>query len=50
MPEPRTKALATAIKNGWKKLALADQSDADELAKVIKELLEELEAIDESAE
>lgn len=40
------KNLATVIKNGWKKLALADQADSDELATIYKELLEELEKIE----
>ena len=38
--------LATIIRTGWKELALADQTDADQLLEVIKTTLESLEALE----
>jgi hypothetical protein len=49
MPATETQTLAAVIRSTWKALALADQSDADELLPIIKatlESLEELEAAD----
>ena len=41
------KTLAKLIKNGWKDLALADQTDADEMREIVRDLLESLEKIEE---
>ena len=41
--------LMKIIRNGWKQLAIADQSDADEVAKILRETLEALEAIETPA-
>jgi hypothetical protein len=43
------KALAALTRKSWKSLALADQSDADEMVGILKNLLEGLDAIEEKA-
>ena len=46
MSTPDAKTLAAIIRTGWKELALADQTDADQLLEVIKTTLESLEALE----
>ena len=41
-----TPTLGQIICSGWKKLALADQTDADEVVKILQETLEQLEAVE----
>ena len=41
--------LAKVTKTGWKKFALADQDDSDELVTIIREILEAVDAIEEAA-
>jgi hypothetical protein len=43
------KALAALTRKSWKNLALADQSDAEEMVSILKNLLEKLDAIEEQA-
>lgn len=40
------KTLAKLIKNGWKELALSDQTDADEVVQIVRNLLESLEKLE----
>lgn len=42
--QPQT--IAQIIRTRWKKLALADQTDADEMVAALKEVLEELERLE----
>ena len=44
------KALAKLSKSGWKKLANADQSDADEVLVILREVLEEVDRIEAAEE
>lgn len=46
MSATELKNLAAIIRNTWKQLALADQSDADEMIAIIKEQTEALEALE----
>jgi hypothetical protein len=46
MNPDQLKALSKIILAGWRSLALADQSDADALLEVLKEVLEGLEEIE----
>lgn len=46
MSVTETKALATLIRNTWKQLALADQTDAEALAELLKETLGNLEDLE----
>ncbi len=48
--EPQPLTLADVIRTGWKKLALADQTDADEVVKTLREVLEDLERLEAAAE
>lgn len=47
MTQPELKSLAIIIRNGWKELATNDQTDADQMLAVAKEILEALEAFEE---
>ncbi|MES2788119.1 MAG: hypothetical protein V4719_00760 [Planctomycetota bacterium] len=46
MSVTEAKTIAMIIRNTWKQLALADQTDADELIAIIKEQTEALEAME----
>jgi hypothetical protein len=46
MSATELKTLSKIIKMGWKQLALADQDDADEMLKILKETLESLEELE----
>ena len=46
MSGTEAKNLNAIIRNTWKSLALADQTDADSLLEVLKEALESLEALE----
>jgi hypothetical protein len=46
MSTTELKSLATIIRAGWKSLATEDQSDADTMVEVVKELLESLEKLE----
>ncbi|MDB5340763.1 MAG: hypothetical protein JWN70_6382 [Planctomycetaceae bacterium] len=50
MSEAELKSLAKLSKSGWKKLANCDQSDADEVLAILREVLESIDKIEESAE
>lgn len=42
------KTLAKIVKSGWKQLALADQTDADELVEILRDVLESIEKLEEN--
>lgn len=44
------KTLRSLVKNGWKKLALADQTCAEEILEILKATLEGMDELEESAE
>ncbi len=48
MSAAELKTLAKLSKSGWKKLANADQSDADEVIAILKEILEGIDQIEEA--
>ncbi len=48
MSEAESKVLANIIRGTWKDLALADQSDADQLLEILKTALENLEQLEAS--
>jgi len=49
MSQAELTALSKLSKSAWKKLANADQEDAEELAKILKETLEAIDLIEEQA-
>lgn len=48
MSDTESKALAKIIRSTWKDLALADQTDADQLLEILKATLENLEQLESS--
>ena len=48
MSAAELKTLAKLSKSGWKKLANADQSDADEVLAILREILEGIDQIEEA--
>lgn len=46
MSESVSQTLPRIIRDGWKQLANADQTEADEVAKILREALENLEAVE----
>lgn len=46
MSQTELKSLAKIIRNGWKELATNDQTDADQMLAVAKEILEALEELE----
>lgn len=48
MSTSQIQALNRIIKNGWKSLAVEDQSDADAMRDAAKEILEALEKVAEA--
>lgn len=50
MSEPKSSTLSTIIRTGWKLLANVDQSDSDEVAKILREVLEDLERLESAGE
>ena len=49
MSQAELKTLARIAKSGWKQLANADQEDPEELAKILREVLEGIDQLEESA-
>ena len=50
MSAAELKTLATVIRTTWKQLALADQTEADQLLEILKETLTSLEEIEAAAQ
>lgn len=48
MPAVEQPTLSKIIRTGWKQLANADQSDADEMLAITKQVLEQLETLEEA--
>lgn len=46
MTETESRSLSGVIRQTWRELALADQSDADALLEIIKQTLEKLEELE----
>lgn len=49
MSAAELKTLAKLSKSGWRQLATVDQQDPDELLKILRELLEGIDAIEDAA-
>lgn len=49
MSQTELKTLAKLSRSGWKQLANADQEDPEELVKILREVLEGIDQIEESA-